>query len=80
MKVVLFQLSGRGNLHDDATPKVIPDPNSYILGLSNEVLTLILAHVVHHIRAFKVWQKKSILLEKQPRFWNSKPFCDHNSS
>ena len=37
LKVLLFQLSGRGNSHDNATPKVIPDSNSCILGLSNEV-------------------------------------------
>ena len=37
LKVLLFQLSGRGNPHDNATAKVIPDSNSCILGLSNEV-------------------------------------------
>ncbi len=37
LKVLLFQLSGRGNPHDNATTKVIPDSNSYILGLLNEV-------------------------------------------
>ena len=37
VKVVLFHLSGCGNLHDNATLKVIPDSNSCILGLSNEV-------------------------------------------
>ena len=37
LKVLLFQLSGCGNPHDNATPKVIPDSNSWILGLSNEV-------------------------------------------
>ncbi len=37
LKVMLFQLSGRGNLHDNATTKVILDSNICILGLSNEV-------------------------------------------
>ena len=38
LKVVLFQLSGRGNSNDDATPSFDPDSNSFILGLSNEIL------------------------------------------
>ena len=38
LKVVLFQLSGRGNSNDDATPNFVPDSNSSILGLSNEIL------------------------------------------
>ena len=38
LKVALFRLSGRGNSNDDATPSFDPDSNSYILGLSNEIL------------------------------------------
>ena len=38
LKVVLFRLSGRGNSNDDATPNFNPDSNSFILGLSNEIL------------------------------------------
>ena len=37
LKGLLLELSGHGNPHDYATPKVIPDSNSCILGLSNEV-------------------------------------------
>ena len=37
LKVLLFKLSGRGNPHDDATPNLISDSYSCILGLSNEV-------------------------------------------
>ena len=37
LKVLLVQLSGRSNPHDNATSKVIPDSNICILGLSNEV-------------------------------------------
>ena len=37
LKGLLLELSGHGNPHDNATPKVIPDSNSCILGLSNEV-------------------------------------------
>ena len=37
LKVVLFQLSGRGNPHDDATPNFISDSSSCISGLSNEL-------------------------------------------
>ena len=36
--VLLFKLSGRGNPHYDATPNLISDSYSCILGLSNEVL------------------------------------------
>ena len=35
---MLFQLSGRGNSNNDATPDFFPDSNSSILGLSNEIL------------------------------------------
>ena len=38
LKVVLFRLSGRGNSNDDAMPSLDPDSNSFILGLSNEIL------------------------------------------
>ena len=38
LKVVLFRLSGRGNYNDYATPSFDPDSNSFILGLSNEIL------------------------------------------
>ena len=38
LKVVLFRLSGHGNSNDDATPSFDPDSNSFILGLSNEIL------------------------------------------
>ena len=37
VKVVLFQLRGRGHPQDDATPNFIPDSESSILGLSNEL-------------------------------------------
>ena len=37
LKTLLFQLSGRGNPQNDATPNFILDFNSCILGLSNEV-------------------------------------------
>ena len=35
--MLLFQLSGRGNPQDIATPNFILDYNSCILGLSNDV-------------------------------------------
>ena len=38
LKVVLFQLSGRGNCNDDVMPSFDPDSNNFILGLSNEIL------------------------------------------
>ena len=37
LKVLLFQLSGRGNPHDDASPNFISDSISCISGLSNEL-------------------------------------------
>ena len=37
LKVLLFQLSGRGNPHDDATPNFISDSSSCILVLSNDI-------------------------------------------
>ena len=37
LKVVIFQLSGRGKPHDDATPAFISDYSSSILWLSNEI-------------------------------------------
>ena len=37
LKVVLFQLSERGNLYDDATPYSNFDSSSSIFGLSNEI-------------------------------------------
>ena len=37
VKVVLFQLGGRGHPQDDATPIFFADSKSPILGLSNEV-------------------------------------------
>ena len=37
LKVLLFQLSGRGNPHDDATPNFISDSGSCISGLPNEL-------------------------------------------
>ena len=37
LKVLLFQLSGCGNRHDDAMPNFISDSSSCILGLSNEL-------------------------------------------
>jgi len=37
VKVVLFQLRGRGHPQDDATPNVFADSERPILGLSNEV-------------------------------------------
>ena len=36
LKVLLFQLSGCGNPHDDAMPNFISDSSSCELGLSNE--------------------------------------------
>ena len=41
LKGLLLELSGHGNPHDHATPKVIPDSNICILGLSNEVSILL---------------------------------------
>ena len=38
LKVVLFRLSGCDNFNYDATPSFDPDSNSFILGLSNEIL------------------------------------------
>ena len=37
VKVVLFQLRGRGHPQDDAKPNFIPDSKSLLRGLSNEV-------------------------------------------
>jgi hypothetical protein len=37
LKMLLFQLSGRGKPQNDATPNFISDFNICILGLSNEV-------------------------------------------
>ena len=37
VKVILFQLRGRGHPQDDAMPSFFPDSKSSILGLSNEV-------------------------------------------
>ena len=37
VKVVLFQLRGRGHPQDDAMPNFFPDSKSFLLGLSNEV-------------------------------------------
>ena len=37
VKVVLFQLRGRGHPQDDATPNFCADPKRPILELSNEV-------------------------------------------
>ena len=37
VKVVLFQLRGRGHPQDDATPNFFSDSKRPILGLSNEV-------------------------------------------
>ncbi len=37
LKVELFQLSGHGDPHDDATPHFISDSGSSKLGLSNEL-------------------------------------------
>ena len=34
---MLFQLSGRGNSNNDAMPDFVPDSNSSILGLSNDM-------------------------------------------
>ena len=37
VKVVLFQLRGRGHPQGNATPSFFPDSKSSMLGLSNEV-------------------------------------------
>ena len=37
VKVLLFQLDGRGHPQDDATPSFFPDSKNSIVGLSNEV-------------------------------------------
>ena len=37
VKVMLFQLRGRGHPQNDATPNIFPDSKSLLLGLSNEV-------------------------------------------
>ena len=37
VKVVLFQLRGRGHPQYDAKPNIFPDSKSLSLGLSNEV-------------------------------------------
>ena len=37
VKVVLFQLRGRGQPQNDAMPNIFPDYKSLLLGLSNEV-------------------------------------------
>ena len=37
VKVVLFQLRGRGHPQNDATPNIFSDSKSLLLGLSNEV-------------------------------------------
>ena len=37
LKVLLFQLSGHGNPHDDAMPNFISNSSSCISGLSNEL-------------------------------------------
>ena len=38
VKVVLFQLRGRGHPQNYATPNIFPDSKSLLSGLSNEVL------------------------------------------
>ena len=37
VKVLLFQLDGRGHSQDDTTPSFFPDSKTSIIGLSNEV-------------------------------------------
>ena len=37
VKVLLFQLRGRGHPQNDATPNIFPDSKSLLLGLTNEV-------------------------------------------
>ena len=37
VKVVLFQLRGRGHPQNDALPNIFPDSKSLLLGLSNEM-------------------------------------------
>ena len=37
VKVVLFQLRGRGHPKNDAMPNIFPDSKSPMIGLSNEV-------------------------------------------
>ena len=37
VKVVLFQLRGRGHPQNDATPNIFPDSKRMLSGLSNEV-------------------------------------------
>ena len=37
VKVVLFQLRGRGHPQGNATPNFFPDSKSFLLGFSNEV-------------------------------------------
>ena len=37
VKVLLFQLDGRGHPQDDATPSFFPDSKNSIVGLSNEL-------------------------------------------
>ena len=37
VKVVLFQLRGHGHPQHDATPNILPDSKSLLLGFSNEV-------------------------------------------
>ena len=38
VQVMLFQFLGRGLAQDDAMPNFLPDSNSSLSGLSNEVL------------------------------------------
>ena len=37
VKVVLFQLRGRGHPQNDTTPNIFPDSKRLLLGLSNKV-------------------------------------------
>ena len=46
VKVVLFQLRGRGHPQSDATPNFFPDSKCLLLGLSNEILNFSLLQVV----------------------------------
>ena len=46
VKLVPFQLDGRGNTFEGATPSYAIDSRSSILGLSNEVSFVTQSHVV----------------------------------
>ena len=67
--MVLFQLSGRGHLYDDATPNFNFDYSSYILGLLNEISFVSELFLEGGSNSQNVWMKitKKTKVEKDSR-------------